>query len=234
MSPHTGLRSKLAPPIPRVLEAATGGADEVLDVGCGSNSPIGRFERPPRHAVGVDIFDASIEKSRAAGIHDEYVIADVLTIDRLFADNSFDACVAFDLIEHLEQPDAINLLVAMERIARQRVVVLTPNGFLQQYEYEGNPWQRHRSGWSTSVLRNLGFRVYGLHGLRGLRGDTAQIDKRPVRLWGLVADVSQPIVFHFPRLAFHLLAVKLVPPQPRDHVEAVHRFSSIHQRTSSP
>jgi SAM-dependent methyltransferase len=210
MWPHVGLGSKLAPPVLRVLEAATGGADEVLDVGCGSNSPIGRFERRPRHTVGVDIFDASIEKSRAAGIHDEYVIADVLTLDVLFGDDSFDVCVAFDLIEHLEQQDAMKLLFAMERIARQRVVVLTPNGFLQQDEYEGNPWQRHRSGWTPSVLRDLGFRVYGLHGLRGLRGDRAQIDKRPVRLWGLVADVSQPIVYHFPRLAFHLLGVKLL------------------------
>jgi SAM-dependent methyltransferase len=193
-----------------VLEAATGGADEVLDVGCGANSPIGQFERRPRHAVGVDIFEASIEKSRAAGIHDEYVIADVLTMDRLFAADSFDVCLALDLIEHLERQDAIELLLAMERIARQRVVVLTPNGFLEQDEYDGNAWQRHRSGWSTSVLRDLGFRVYGLHGLRGLRGDRAQIDKRPVRLWGLVADVSQPIVYHLPRLAFHLLGVKLV------------------------
>jgi SAM-dependent methyltransferase len=220
MWPAPGLRSKLAPPISRVLEAATGDADEVLDVGCGSDSPIGRFERRPRHAVGVDIFDASIEKSRAAGIHDEYVITDVLTIGRLFPSDSFDVCVAFDVIEHLEQQDAIKLLVAMERIARRRVVVLTPNGFLQQDEYDGNAWQRHRSGWSTSVLRDLGFRVYGLHGLRGLRGDRAQIDKRPVRMWEFVADVSQPIVYHFPRLAFHLLAVKLLSPQHRDHFEA--------------
>ena len=220
---HVGLRSKIAPPISRVLEAATGDADEVLDVGCGSNSPIGRFERRPRHAVGVDVFDASIEKSRAAGIHDEYVRADVLTIGRLFAADSFDVCVAFDLIEHLDQQDAIQLLVDMERIARQRVVVLTPNGFLQQDDYEENPWQRHRSGWSTSVLRDLGFRVYGLHGLRGLRGGRAQIDKRPVRMWGLVADVSQPIVRYFPRLAFHLLGVKRLSPQPRNYFEAAHR-----------
>jgi predicted TPR repeat methyltransferase len=210
MSPHLGLRSRLAPPISRVLEAATGDPDEVLDVGCGSDSPIGRFERRPRHAVGVDIFEASIEKSRRAGIHDEYVNADVLAIDKLFDDDSFDACVAFDVIEHLDEQDAITLLVAMERIARQRVVVLTPNGFLDQDEYEGNPWQRHRSAWSTNTLRDLGFRVYGLHGLRGLRGERAQIHKRPVRVWRFVADVSQPIVYHYPRLAFHLLGVKRV------------------------
>jgi hypothetical protein len=172
--------------------------------------------------VGVDIFVPSIEKSRIVGIHDEYVVADVLTIGRLFPADSFDVCVAFDLIEHLEQQDAFKLLVSMELIARKRVVVLTPNGFLPQDDYDGNSFQRHRSGWSTSMLRDLGFRVYGLHGLRGLRGDKAQIDKRPARMWGLVSDVSQPIVYHVPRLAFHLLAVKLLLPQPRDF-EAVHR-----------
>jgi predicted TPR repeat methyltransferase len=158
--------------------------------------------------VGVDIFETSIERSRARGIHDDYVTADVLTIGDIFEANSFDACVAFDVLEHLDHQDAIKLLAAMERIARRRVVVLTPNGFVEQDEYEGNPWQRHRSHWSASMLRDLGFDVHGLHGLRGVRGDRAEIHKRPVSLWRLVSDVSQPIVYRYPRLAFHLLAVK--------------------------
>jgi predicted TPR repeat methyltransferase len=208
MWPHLGLRAKLAPPIPQMLEIATGDPDELLDVGCGSDSPIGRFDRRPRFVVGVDIFETSIERSRARGIHDDYVTADVLTIGDIFEANSFDACVAFDVLEHLDHQDAIKLLAAMERIARRRVVVLTPNGFVEQDEYEGNPWQRHRSYWSASMLRDLGFDVHGLHGLRGVRGDRAEIHKRPVSLWRLVSDVSQPIVYRYPRLAFHLLAVK--------------------------
>src|SRR5262249_18496684 len=106
-----------------------------------------------RHAVGVDAYEPAVEESRARGIHDEYRVADVRSIGELFDARSFDAVLAVDLIEHLEEADGLALLAAMERIARKRVVVFTPNGFLPQGAREGNPWQVHRSGWSAARLR---------------------------------------------------------------------------------
>jgi hypothetical protein len=98
----------------------------------------------------------------------------------------------------------------MERIARHRVVVFTPNGFVQQGDRGGNPFQVHRSGWSASELESLGYRVTGVHGLRVLRREEAAIRFRPVRAWSLAADLTQPVVRRRPNLAFHLLAVKEV------------------------
>jgi 2-polyprenyl-3-methyl-5-hydroxy-6-metoxy-1,4-benzoquinol methylase len=93
--------------------------------------------------VGVDAFEPSIEKSRAEGIHNEYVKADVLEIGARLEEKSFDCVVASDLIEHLSKEEGLQLLETMEKIARERGVVFTPNGFPPQGEYGGNALQIH-------------------------------------------------------------------------------------------
>ena len=202
------LRAALAPPYWQEVLDAIGPAETVLDVGCGASSPLarGRFER----LVGVDAYGGAILAARALGAHDELHEHDVRRLERLFEPASFDAVVAVDLLEHLEPAEGEQLLDSLERIARQRVVVFTPNGFVEQGDREGNPFQVHRSGWSPVQLRARGYRVTGVHGLRSLRGEEAAIRFRPRRVWALAADLTQPLVRRVPRLAFHLLAVKEV------------------------
>ena len=190
------------------LEAAVGDAESVLDVGCGGNSPLGRFARRPPAAVGVDLHEPSLDRSRAAGYHDEYRRLDVLAIADEFEPDSFDAVVAFDLLEHLSEEDGRRLISAMETVARRRVVLLTPNGFVPQDEYDDNPLQAHRSGWTPDELAALGFQVRGVNGLRVLRGEQGAPRFRPARVWGRLANASQTIVYTRPKAAFHLLAVK--------------------------
>jgi SAM-dependent methyltransferase len=207
---RSGLRARLAPTYEHFQELAVGNAGSVLDVGCGADSPIGRFAARHERTVGVDLCAEAVEASRAAGIHDEYVVRDVLEIDSAFEPKSFDAVVAFDLIEHLEREDGVRLLDAMEEIARMRVVVFTPNGFLRQDGTPENPLQRHRSGWTVGDFARRGYDVFGIHGLRLLRGHKGSIRWRPRRLWGIVSDLTQPAVHRRPSLAFHLLCVKEV------------------------
>ena len=203
-------RASLAPPYWHEVLRAIGPAKSVLDVGCGTSSPLAegrdRFER----LVGVDAFPEAIEASRARGSHDELIELDVRRLDEHFAPRSFDAVVAIDLLEHLERTEGLELLAGMERVARQRVVVFTPNGFVEQGPREANPFQVHRSGWSATDLESLGYRVTGIHGLRVLRGEEASIRFRPERAWSLASDLTQPVVRRVPRLAFHLLGVKEV------------------------
>ena len=213
---RSGLRRRVAPTYEQFQELAIGDAGSVLDVGCGADSPLGRFAARYPRTVGVDLCADAVAASRAAGIHDEYVLLDVLEIGSAFEPESFDAVVAFDLIEHLDREDGFGLLRTMERIARRRVVVFTPNGFLQQDGTAENVWQRHRSGWTAADFRLRGYTVFGLHGLKGLRGHKGSIRWRPRRLWGIVSDLTQPLVHRRPSLAFHLLCVKevgaAVPP----------------------
>lgn len=152
------------------LERAAGSAGSLLEVGCGDHSPVAWFEHKPETSIGVDLFEPALERSRAAGIHDEYRRLDVRELGAHFEPDSVDVVLALDLIEHLTEAEGFRLLEDMERIARERVVVFTPNGFLEQGEYGGNPWQVHRSGWSARRMRQLGYEVLGFNGLRWLRG----------------------------------------------------------------
>ena len=185
-----------------------GSCETVLDLGCGRASPLGHFSRGFRRCVGVDLFEPYLQESVAAGIHTAYECIDVMDIARHFEPREFDCVVALDLIEHLPKDTGLELLRMMETIAARKVVVFTPNGFVPQQAYDGNPWQEHRSGWDVSEMESRGYRIVGLHGWKRLRGELGRARLRPARLWELVALWTQPAVRRHPRNAFHLLCVK--------------------------
>jgi 2-polyprenyl-3-methyl-5-hydroxy-6-metoxy-1,4-benzoquinol methylase len=205
-----GLRAAVAPPYWLEVIDALGDARSVLDVGCGSDSPLARHRARFDHLAGVDAYPAAVEAARAGGAYDELHEHDVRRLDELWPPDSFDAVAAVDLLEHLDREDGAALLDQLEGLARHRVVLFTPNGFVRQSAREGNPFQVHLSGWTAAQLRARGYTVRGVHGLRPLRGAEAQIRLRPRRAWALVADMSQPVVRRVPHLAYHLLAVKEV------------------------
>lgn len=183
------------------------GMKSVLDVGCGSNSPLALIKKD-FYSVGVDLHQASIEKSKKQAIHDDYKMISVLDIDKEFAENSFDCVIANDLIEHLSKEDGEKLIKAMEKIAKKRVVIFTPNGFLEQGIYDNNPWQKHLSGWEVDEMRSKNYKVIGFNGLKSLRGEYAKILNKPQKLWLLISDISQFFVKNKPENAFHILCVK--------------------------
>ncbi len=183
------------------------GMQSVLDVGCGSNSPLAKV-RKHFYSVGVDIHKPSIAMSKKNKIHDEYKIGDVFMIDKLFQGKKFDTVVALDLIEHLPKQKGRELLAKMTKLAKKKVILLTPNGFVQQTPYDGNEFQRHVSGWDVDDFRKRGFRVYGMRGLKWLRGEYATIKWKPWFFWSAVSAVSEIFVFFLPRIANQLFVVK--------------------------
>jgi len=194
------------------LEKECTGIESLLDVGCGSNSPIRPFSKKIPRVVGVDNFQPSIDKSRAAGIHGEYRRMNVLEMDKDFPPRSFDVVMALDLIEHLEKKDGLRLLASMERIARRKVVIFTPNGFQEQFEFDGNLSQVHKSGWDIDEMRSYGYRVRGIHGWKALRGECAVIKWNPRKFWAAVSILSLPWTTRHPRHAYHILCVKDLAP----------------------
>jgi hypothetical protein len=198
---------KVFPNVYVELDQAIGDCRTLLDVGCGSSSPISLFcDR--LESVGVDAHGPSIESSREKRIHKEYVQMDVMDIGERFPPTSFDCVLAYDLIEHLSKENGLELLTMMESIARRRVVVFTPNGFLAQAGSNDNPWQAHRSGWTPSELQAKGYRVIGMNGWKRLRGDRATTRWRPSLLWSAISDLTQPFVRSRPDRAYQMLCVK--------------------------
>lgn len=196
------------------LERAIGDSKTVLDVGCGYPSPIKKFSKK-FHSVGLDAFQPAIEKSRADGIHNDYINAGVLEIGVRLADKSFDCVLAADLIEHLDKEEGLKLLRMMEKIAKKRVVISTPNGFIPQgddgrnpWQIPGNQWQIHRSGWTPGEMRAMGYKVIGINGLKSLRGEFGFLKHKPSIIWQPISDLTQIVLRRFPSRTFQILCVK--------------------------
>jgi len=193
-----------------IFESYIKDCDTVLDLGCGYKSPLEDLKEKKRYTVGVDAFRPYIEKSIKKGIHDDYFVMDILDVYKKFNSKSFDCIILMDVIEHLERIDVIRLLINIINISKKRIIVFTPNGFLQQNEYHNNIYQIHRSGWNVEDLRMMGFKIYGIRGLKWLRGELAKINHRPINLWRFISMISDKFVKHFPQFAFQLLCIKEV------------------------
>lgn len=189
------------------LEKAVKDSKSLIDIGCGTDSPIKYFSKKI-HAVGIDAFLPSIEKSKKQNIHDEYYQIGVLDIDKHFEDKSFDCALASDLIEHLTKEDGLKLIELMEKVASKRVIIFTPNGFLQQGEYDNNPWQVHLSGWSVEEMQERGYKVIGINGWKPLRGEYSNIKYSPKSFWMFISDITQFFVRNNPKKAFQIMCIK--------------------------
>ncbi len=157
----------------------------VLDIGCGRYSPL-RFIDGER-LVGVDAYEPDLKRAQIAKTHDEFVLSDVKDLHHHFGQNEFDACVALDVIEHFTKQEGLEFLQCLEGMARHKVVISTPNGYLPQECAETGDFQAHLSGWTPRDMESLGYRVIGVHGAGCLRMDHHRLRFRPAPLWALIS-----------------------------------------------
>ena len=192
-----------------ILQKEIGDSKNVLDVGCGNNSPIGHLKKT-FYSEGVDIYPKCVRVSRKNNYHDSYRLGDVRKLSDFYKYKSFDTLVAIDVIEHLTKQESLKMISQMEKIARKKVILMTPRGYIDQGAYDGNPYQVHHSGWTKKELQDLGYKVYGLRGLKYLRDDAATIRFSPWIFWGFLSFISEVLLYPFPELSFQLFAVKSV------------------------
>ncbi|MEZ4434341.1 MAG: class I SAM-dependent methyltransferase [bacterium] len=108
-----------------VVDAIPAEARRVLDVGCGPGIALDllRAQRPEVVGVGVDLSRRAVEAGRAAlGLELVQGRADALP----FADRSFDAVLATELLEHLPHGVYEAARGEIERVAGSAVVVTVP------------------------------------------------------------------------------------------------------------
>lgn len=189
------------------LRNALTGSTSVLDVGCGPDSVLQYVNIP--YKVGIDVHKPSVIHAQKHATHHELFVMNGRDAYKHFGENSFDACVLLDTIEHLEKPDGVKLLSSHERIAAKRVIVFTPNGYTSNKDIK-NPYNTHKSGWSVSDFTDRGYRVYGLFGLRMLRTGPGYRQRfKPRILFSILSRLSTVLfVKRNPQFAAALLAVK--------------------------
>jgi hypothetical protein len=187
-----------------------GTCQSLLDIGCGERSPIFRFAKSIPRRTGVDSHLPSIEKSKAEGLHTDYVQMNLAEIGNRFAPRSFDCVVALDVIEHFDKGDGLRLLDAMEQIAAKKVVIFTTNGFVAQAATADNPHQLHRSGWTPAEMRARGYDVRGIGGWRPLRGAYALPRIRPYWFTERLSLMTERYFESRPEQAFQILCTKRI------------------------
>lgn len=176
------------------------GCESCLEVGCGGDSPARMlvFKR----YVGVDAYAPPIEEAKQRDPQGEYHVGRAESLQ--FPDKSFDCVIALDLIEHLEKGDGFRFIEECRRVARRKVILFTPNGFLPQKSRNGD-LNEHLSGWDAEEMRSLGFRVRGKLGPKRLRGERHAIIRRPRKLWTILSHFCQ--IFTPPHKAAAILCV---------------------------
>lgn len=190
--------------------------DSVLDLGCGADSPVKYCSI--KYSMGVDAYKPYLKESEKRQIHNEYLLGDITRVR--FKPQSFDAVILIDVLEHIDKTAGERLLEKAEIWARKKVIVSTPNGFVAQKSLDGNPYQTHRCGWTVDEMARFGYRGFGMAGLKWLRrenvsekvkeeGDlVATIRFKPRRLWLIISEFTQLVVYPLPKFAFEVLWVK--------------------------
>ena len=132
----------------------------VLDLGCGNMNAISGIKC--KTLVGVDVWYPYVNYLK------KYAIVLCMKIDKLtlncFINRSFDIVTLLDFVEHLDKEEAFEIIRHAERIARKKVIIFTPEGFLKQDDGEDwgecNPkYQSHKCGFSIEEFRMMGYNI---------------------------------------------------------------------------
>ena len=136
----------------RLVEENIRPSKTILDIGCGRNSPILGMNRRA-YKIGLDSFLPYLKETRG---HDSYIYADARYLP--IRDLGVDCSIALDVLEHLQKSDGEKLLEEAERASNKKIVLTTPNGFsAQDFHIDGNPGQKHRSGWYKAEFEDRGY-----------------------------------------------------------------------------
>lgn len=197
-----------------LLKAAIGDAKTVLDLGCGDGTLMELLSKGEKWQItGIDIYKEDVEVARKRNVYKNLIRGDLLkTLNSNSLQSKYDVIFFSQVIEHVTRSQGEKILSAIEKLARKRIIVGTPRGFMEQpHEFlDDNPHQVHKSGWSIEDFASRGYKVHGVgfsliwsyHGL----GRNASIYRKI--LSNIISYLMSPIVYFFPTLAAGVIATK--------------------------
>lgn len=103
------------------LKALKGARGRILEIGCGGGAMVGamNFYRPDLEFYACDISEVALSYAKKDFPKVKFSYGDVYKLP--FKDNYFDAVVAFDLLEHLENPK--KALAQVKRVLKKEGII---------------------------------------------------------------------------------------------------------------
>ena len=201
------LRGRLHENLINLLNRSLEGCQTVLDLGCGAEPYVGECHNVET-VIGAD---ASYEACRKAlGARKYANITQSVFPDLPFEPRSVDAVTLLQVVEHLTKDKASKLIEEAEKLARRRIVITTPNGFVEQESFGDNPFQKHLSGWTITDFEQRNYRVWGLEGPKFLRRKKTAECLPPRQILSVLSSfgIFEGYLRTRPQYAFQLMAIK--------------------------
>jgi len=145
--------------------------DSILDLCCGAGVVSDGFVY--KNITGVDIYKPYLDIYKKNVLNSEIItsnLSETLLAD--FKDKSYDIVVCLDGVEHIEKNNSIKLIENMERVARKKVIIFTPEHaedpekIVPNFSHNawgiegGDSFQIHKSAFSRFFFINRGYSFY--------------------------------------------------------------------------
>lgn len=136
--------------------------DSVLSLCAGIATELRRLPGENK-VVCVDIVPEYLAEINKRYPEYETVLSDVVEYAYKVPSKSFDIVSCIDGIEHLKKKDGLKLIKEMKRIAKKKILLFTPQGYIEnrpEHTWDidgGDHYQLHISGWTIEELTGLGF-----------------------------------------------------------------------------
>lgn len=199
----------------RLLRDGIGEAKTILDLGCEDGRLLDLLSDGKDWKVtGVDIFQKNVKGAAKRRIFVNAIKGDIVQIAKklIKEEVKFDVVFCSQVIEHIDRKDGEELLSIVDKLARKKVIMGTPRGFMEQpHAFLGdNPHQVHKSGWSEDDFKKRGYKVYGIgFGPVWSEEGLGRNYSKPVALLAsIISYAVSPIVYYFPFLAAGILCFK--------------------------
>lgn len=181
--------------------------NRILDLGCATGDYCLRLSSLGHDVKGADINPRYVEIARSRGV-DSYVVDGPLP----FSDGAFDTVIMFEVLEHLMDP--VSVLAEARRVARQKVLLTTPNsGGIELLKRSGLLFEHfgdldHKNFFTEDSLRKLLEPQFRLVTVRlGDAIDPLSIAAFPSRLFRILARLAVRGGMIRPGFFSHLFAV---------------------------
>lgn len=199
----------------KLLRDGIGEAKTILDLGCEDGRLLDLLSDGKNWQVtGVDIFQKNVKEAAKRRIFVNAIRGDIVHIaKKLIKERAkFDVVFCSQVIEHIDRKKGEELLSIVDKLARKRIIMGTPRGFMEQpHAFLGdNPHQVHKSGWSEDDFRKRGYKVYGVGfgPIWSEEGLGRSYSKPSIILASIISYISAPIVYYLPFLAAGILCIK--------------------------